>query len=198
MDLADSIGVVTALGTLILAAVTGAMAWSTSKMARKTADLADQADRHHRDNLMPVCEVCVPPNKPRAVLAWCEDPQSHPPSFFEIRIPSNESQDAVKIQNIGLGPALNVKVVLCLHKFPGTSFVAFADDLRPGTASQAPRIYAPRLEGISDSSWTEYIQQPLEDYTIYIEYTDVFGAPYHTQLNWAPGNPANTFHRGAR
>lgn len=205
MKTSDEIAVFSALATLLLALFTGvlaaftaAMAWSTRKMAKKTADIADQEDRHHIDNLMPVCEFHFPPNKPRPVLEWDEDPESHPPSFFEIRIPGNESQRAVTIQNIGLGPALHLKVILCLRKFPGPSFFAFADDLRPGTACQAPRIFGPRLEDISNSSWVEYIQSPDEDYEIFLEYTDVFNKPYHTQLNWAPGNPANTFYRGER
>ena len=185
------VGILTAAGTIGLAIATF---W----MAKKTRDLANQADRHHLEDLMPVCEFCVPPNRLRPVVESKEDAQSHPPSFFEIRIPDHRSQNYVMIQNIGMGPALNVKVVLCLFKFPRTPFSAFADDLRPGTACQAPRIFAPRLEDISNSSWIEYIQHPGVDYEIHIEYTDVFGAPYHTQLNWVPGSPANTFHRGAR
>ncbi len=197
MSLTNWVHAATALGTLALAVVTGFMAWSTSRMAKKTAYLAERADIHHRDNLMPVCELCVPLNMLRPVVQWKQDPALHPPSFFEIQVPNNKAQNSVTIQNIGMGPALNVKVILCLSQFPGTQLFAFADDLRPGTACQTPRIFGPPLEGFSDSSWADYITNP-EDYKIYIEYTDVFGAPYHTQFNWTPGSPANTFYRGSR
>ena len=128
------------IAEVLTAAGTISLAFATFGMAKKTRDLADQSDRHHLEDLMPVCEFCVSPNRPRPVVESRQDRESYPPSFFEIRAPDNNSQGPVMIQNIGMGPALNVKVVVCLFNFPSTPFSVFVDDLRPGTACQVPRI----------------------------------------------------------
>lgn len=198
MVTANEISVALVGVTFFLASATLWMAIKTSEMAEKTRDLVVQEERHHREGLMPICEFDTPADAIRPVVRYGEEPDSYVPSFFEIIIPGPNKWDRANIRNIGLGPALHLK--LCVH-LPATSnwpypetYPTYVDDRAPNTSCLAPRIYVPN---VSPDDLRARVKDPAS-YIVYLEYTDIFGTPYHTILQWAPGKAANLFQAGQR
>ena len=190
--------------SLALVGVTFFLALATLCMAKMTRDLVVQEKRHHREGLMPICEFDITTDAIRPVLCYGEDRDLDPPApFFALMIPRLGKADPVNIRNIGLGPALQLKLGVSIHANHGLREpapeipYAYVDDRAPNTACVAPRIYVP--DGISaDLRALIESSESQDSYTVWLEYTDVFDTPYHTRLQWTLREPANLFQVGPR
>ncbi|MHB8252942.1 MAG: hypothetical protein ACYDEV_04445 [Acidiferrobacter sp.] len=195
-----AVGILTAAGTIGLAIATF---W----MASKTAELTKQEERHHQDASMPVC-----------VLETLHDGGGGTMDrkrVIDLQVGKNGTDTNLPIHyfyhiygiltNIGMGPALALRITLC---FPSHDNYYFSYNLAPlganekrdpdKTPSAAPQgiiITIPRYP-VPKFDNTAIAASFKEGWVMYLEYNDVFGNPYHTRHPTKTSDTWGEFKKG--
>jgi hypothetical protein len=121
MELKDWIDLVGAIGSVAVAVVTGVLAWATYRMAKDTHEAvvaakgeANQADRHHRENLRPFCVLEFESSDTRQ-YPFGDDfaPRPPPPDGMTLHSMGKKNISIEgRLTNKGLGPAKDIVVYL--------------------------------------------------------------------------------------
>lgn len=180
----DALGWITALATLALAA-------ATTWMACKTAASVRQTQQHHADNMMPLC-IFDPPRDPK--IGHGDGTSNGAP------LASISYRFLGAVRNSGLGPALNLRAVMrvpglddheATRKLPALGR-GEAWEERGTDASDRGIFFEVPLQSGSD------VRMSGSGWELYLEYTDVFGTPYHTKHVHDPQQPWTQFAKGHR
>lgn len=201
-----------ALATLVLAGVTACMvsktkqlARETAAVARETAALVAQEDRHHKERFTPVCVLV--PQPPRGSgsrrsqlvrLNGCLDPVSDgvPREWCFCEV-------ACAVHNAGVGPALNVVMIV---RFLGGETHEALYELSPlgsgqtfDPTSSPAGVFVVPVE-ITAGIAREDLESALNDghWELYLQYSDVFGDVFHTKHTADPEQPWTAFKKGDR
>jgi hypothetical protein len=191
----------------ITAGATTGLALATTYMAWKTAKLTKQEERHHQDASMPVCVLETlhdggggTLDRKRVIDLKSDenDPVTRSPKHYFYHIYGI-------LTNIGMGPALGLRVTVC---FPSHDNYYFSYNLAPlganekrdpdKTASAAPqgiiitipRCPVPEFDNIAIAASFK------EGWVMYLEYNDVFGNPYHTRHPTKTSDTWGEFKKG--
>jgi hypothetical protein len=192
---------------LVLTIVAGASAAVTAFMAIKTRDLAtytkkladetretiDQAERHHRESLRPLCVTKFPANSPGAFLGMTQT------TYAENGRDLPGIQISGNLTNKGLGPALEIHFYITNGGGYRLTYPIFLQEaLGPGEDCPIDFVINPRTligtyhdDGQGDT-WRadfgpEFILQ--DGYYVIISYKDVFSTEFSTI--YARGRPQN-------
>ena len=208
-DWGDIATIVTAVGTFSLAGVTWwmasktkALAQETAKVAQETAALVAQEARHHKERFTPVC-VLVPRidgNRVPARLLNFKDAQDIQ-VMGEDRRENRFCEIPCLIQNVGVGPAMNVVMTL---RFLGDKTQEAVFKLPPigngctldPALSVAGGFGFPveMINGVFEKD--DLVNAIMEGHwEIDLACTDVFGDTVHTLHSGDPEKPWGFFRR---
>jgi len=181
----DWISLVVAIATVVMAGATYYLAWVTRRLAKETADAAQQAEQHHRENRRPFC-----------VITFQGVDLHHP--FGNAFRPSANFGLSIRIkgelQNKGGGPATDVYVYLSQRRggsddcpYRLTQSVLVSGLVGPG---DSVKIEIPIEESNISQGWDPKSQRSItigvlnfiadDTDEVVLEYKDVFGKFYHT------------------
>ena len=158
-----------AIATVVLAAFTAWMAFETKKLAEEGRDSSVLMELHHQERLAPILQFYPDPigGFPGGIqFDWWNDPQG---CRCQIR---------GMLHNSGLGPALNIKLIITIpNYFLPITFIA------PPVGSLEKQEYF-REYLSTDFNFTDcaFLESNQGIWEMRIEYTDLFGNPYLTQL----------------
>lgn len=197
----------TAIGTLILAALTATMAWYTARMASLTrqAILDEQEGRresndhfektreqdkqHHQDSFRPLL-VLTPSDSADAFIRKHIVETTHSPSIPVVFVNCS-------LSNIGAGPALNVRLSVRSDKKKG---FGSSRELAPIATNGEFTDGEKRIEipVIYNSSFNDqdFNNLPNGLWLLVLEYQDVFGNMFHTIHSKDLGEPWTRVDRG--
>ena len=215
MTLTNCLDIAATIGTLAVAVVTGWMAWSTSGMAKETAKLTEQEERHHQDGAMPIC-LLDEAKEDRKNIAKFIETASGGHLVFEYRVFG-------PLRNIGHGPALNLRLTIRFSTYDNYEVSVDLDSLGGGAvrgiysesvpqgpfdlAQSVNELYAReavrRLANIPITPTARFndttIRSSKDDWTdIFLEYTDIFGNNFYTQHTVDPRQRWMQFGKGLR
>ncbi|EKM99410.1 MULTISPECIES: hypothetical protein [unclassified Acidocella] len=199
MGLKDWIDLAGAVGSVIVAVGTGALAWATFSLARFTkATVADaekamqQADQHHRENLRPFC-----------VVEFRESSAQKPfGADFNIRTATPGPQYFAgddkpyisikgRLYNRGLGPARDVAAYLnwgssveglaywLTHPIVVCGLIAANESIEINLSIEAHHVATKVADGKRVS--TQALEWVANDaYEVVLRYRDIFDTPFRT------------------
>ena len=103
-----------ALGTVVLAFATRRVAQETKQLGKETQNMARQEDEHHKQSFTPICVVVPNPNAQRVTQreGIVSDHGTLETRGSEGSHTILHCQVACTVKNIGVGPALNVLMML--------------------------------------------------------------------------------------
>lgn len=175
-----------ALGTLWLAASTRRVARETKQLSADTRNMARQEDEHHKKSFMPICVVVPNPGAQRSTqrggIVSRRANSTYPgPGGLQMKL---QCEVACTVQNVGVGPALNVLMTLRLTGLGnaegvremgfigiggsgGESHTSFLVDIDVGKLADLP----------DDVSRSNSVANQWE---IDLKYQDVFGQTFAT------------------
>jgi len=203
-----------ALATLVLAGVTACMVSKTKQLARETAAVAQetaalvaQEDRHHKERFTPVCVLVPQPprgsDSPRSQLVRLSGRHVDSVIVGGVRREWRFCEVACAVHNAGVGPALNVVMVV---RFLGDETHEAVYELSPlgsgqtlDPASSPGRVFVVPVEMIAGISGQD-LERAVSNgaWEIYLRYSDVFGDVFHTKHTADPEQPWTVFKKGDR
>ena len=180
MSLNDIFNFLTSVGTVAMAITTG---W-----------VILQNKKHHQNSFKPICvlvpEHGVDPGYLRSEILKYQETAANdtPHGKFEIHC---------VLKNIGVGPALNVKIKIRIPLIDGycTSMTLspLARDESRGGKENPLLVSVTFRDGFSRTDFASATNQVWE---IFIEYQDCFGNIFHTRHTKNPQEPWSTFSDG--
>jgi hypothetical protein len=173
--------------TALTSVGTVAMAFTTLWVIRKNK-------QHHQDSFKPICvlvpEHGVDPGYGRAEIIKCQEVAANDSSHgtFEVHC---------ALKNIGVGPALNVRMELRIRGFDGygvsVTHSPLAKDESRGDKENPLLIPVTFRDDFNSSDFASATSSAWE---IFIEYRDCFGNTFHTRHTQDPRKPWSTVSDG--
>jgi hypothetical protein len=173
----------TAIGTI-------AMAVTTSIVIRQNKRQRRDMARQHLDAFKPICEL-VPDKGLAGASVRCDIVQHHeepndPTKFFLV---------ACGVKNIGCGPAMNLRLVMCFSTSQPDPLPHVEIEMLGANQSLSSPIKVPVF--LSDRfNSSNYQLAPGEVWELWLVYEDIFGNVFHTRHTKNPQQPWARFGKG--
>ncbi len=184
---------ISGIATWIAAIATAAAAIATAWMAGMTKRSLQQVEKHHQDSYRPILVIAPSDDAipiDRSMLLKLAP--SSPGSFESTYIISG------LLTNLGVGPALNVRLVL---RIMGIAGYGISRELTPVPAkeSRGESDYSVRVSFQPQGGFNDADAQLStgSSWEIILEYEDVFGNRFHTIHSKNPQRPWTVCGRGS-